>query len=156
MNKYLRPTTVNDIAFLAPKLRQADRNECLAATGREPLGVLKDGLRLGDKTMTMVAPTGIPVGMLGVGKSIIQDAGVIWLCATDDIEKYQMTFLRNSKKVLRLLQQDYLALHNCVDARNELHINWLRWMGFTFIKKHEKWGVGQKPFLEFIRIQQNV
>ena len=156
MNKYLRPTTVDDVTFLAPNLRQADRNECLAATGREPLGVILDGLRLADTTMTMVAPTGIPVGIVGVGKSVIKDAGVIWLCATDDIEKYQMTFLRNSKKVLSLLQHDYLALHNCVDARNELHIKWLKWMGFTFINKHESWGVGQKPFLEFIRIKQHV
>ena len=48
MNKYLRPTTVEDVMFLAPNLRQADRNECLAATGREPLGVLLQGLRLAD------------------------------------------------------------------------------------------------------------
>lgn len=156
MNKYLRPTTVDDVAFLAPNLRQADREECLAATGREPLGPLLDGLRMGDKTYTMVAPTGVPVGLLGVGKSIIPDAGVIWLSATPDIEKYQITFLRHSKAVLKQLQQDYLVLHNCVDARNELHIKWLKWMGFTFIAKHEKWGVQQRPFHEFVRMKQDV
>ena len=152
MNKYLRPTTVEDVMFLAPNLRQADRNECLAATGREPLGILLDGLRLADKTMTMVAPTGIPVGIVGVGKSAVEDAGSIWLCATDDIEKYQMTFLRNSKQVLKQLQQEYLVLHNFADARNELHITWLRWMGFSFINKHEQWGFEQRPFYEFVRI----
>lgn len=156
MNKYLRPTSVNDVTYLAPRLRKADYNECLAATGREPLCVLLDGLRLGDQTFTMVAPTGVPVGMVGVGKSIIPDAGVIWLCATPDIEKYQITFLRNSKAVLKQLQQDYLALHNCVDARNELHIKWLKWMGFTFIKKHERWGFEQRPFHEFVRIKTDV
>ena len=152
MNKYLRPTTVEDVMFLAPNLRQADRKECLAATGREPLGVLLDGLRLADTTMTMVAPTGIPVGIVGVGKSAVEDAGSIWLCATDDIEKYQMTFLRNSKQVLKQLQQEYLVLHNFADARNELHIKWLRWMGFSFINKHEQWGFEQRPFYEFVRI----
>jgi len=156
MNKYLRKTDYDDVYFLAPRLRQADYDECLAATGREPLGVLLDGLKLGDQTYTMVAPTGVPVGMLGVAKSIIPDAGVIWLCATPDIEKYQMTFLRHSKAVLKHLQQDYLALHNCVDARNDLHIKWLKWMGFTFITKHERWGVQQRPFHEFVRIKQDV
>ena len=35
MNKYLRPTSVNDVIFLAPNLRQADRNECVAASEHE-------------------------------------------------------------------------------------------------------------------------
>ena len=152
MNKYLRKTDYDDVYFLAPRLRQADYDECLAATGREPLGALLDGLKYGDTTLTMVAPTGVPVGLLGVGKSLIKDAGTIWLCATDDIEKYQITFLRHSKQVLHKLQQDYLVLHNYVDARNELHIKWLKWMGFSFINKHERWGVEQRPFYEFVRI----
>lgn len=152
MNKYLRETTLEDIKFLAPNLRKADYEECLAATGREPYGVLAEGLDWGDQNYTMVAPTGIPVGLLGVGKSIIEDAGSIWLCATDDIVKYQMTFLRHSKQVLKELQQDYLALHNYVDARNSLHIKWLKWMGFTFINRFERFGVEQRPFYEFVRI----
>ena len=152
MNQYLRETDYDDVYFLAPRLRQADYNECLAASGREPLGVLLDGLKYGDTTLTMIAPTGVPVGILGVGKSSIKDAGSIWLSATDDIQKYQMTFLRHSKQVLRKLQQDYLVLHNYVDARNELHIKWLKWMGFTFINKHERWGFEQRPFYEFVRI----
>jgi hypothetical protein len=36
MNKYLTPTSVNDLDYIAPKLRQADKNECLAATGKAP------------------------------------------------------------------------------------------------------------------------
>ena len=153
MNKYLRETTIDDIAFLAPNLRQADKNECQAATGRKPYDVMADGLKWGDKTLTMVAPTGIPVGLLGVGRSMIEDAGNIWLTATDDIEKYQMTFLRHSKRVLHELQQDYLVLHNFVDARNSLHIKWLKWMGFSFINKFENFGVEQRPFFEFVRIK---
>ena len=156
MNKYLRETTTDDIDFLAPNLRQADRNECLAATGCEPHNVMLEGLKQGEKTLTMVAPTGIPVGLLGVGKSIIEDAGAIWLVATDDIEKYQMTFLRHSKRVLKELQQDYLALHNYVDARNSLHIKWLKWMGFKFINKFDRFGVEQRPFYEFVRINECV
>jgi hypothetical protein len=115
-----------------------------------------EGLKMGDKTLTMVAPTGIPVGLLGVGKSMIEGAGSIWLLATDDIEKYQITFLRHSKKVLKELQQDYLALHNYVDARNSLHIKWLKWMGFTFINKLDRFGVEQRPFYEFVRINECV
>jgi hypothetical protein len=87
---------------------------------------------------------------------MIEGAGSIWLLATDDIEKYQITFLRHSKKVLKELQQDYLALHNYVDARNSLHIKWLKWMGFTFINKLDRFGVEQRPFYEFVRINECV
>ena len=152
-NKYLTPTTVDDVVYLAPRLRKADRSECLAATGREPIGVLMDGLRLGDVTLTMRSPTdGERVGIVGVVPSYIEGAGAIWLCATDNIHQHQISFLRKSKTFLPLLQRNYLALHNCVDARNTVHIKWLKWMGFTFIKKHEHWGVERRLFYEFVRI----
>ena len=51
MNKYLRITTKDDIDFLAPNLRQADINECLAATGCKPVGIMLEGLKMGDKTL---------------------------------------------------------------------------------------------------------
>jgi hypothetical protein len=33
-----------------------------------------------------------------------------------------------------------------------VHIRWLRWMGFTFIKSHPKYGAEGRLFLEFVRI----
>ena len=39
-----------------------------------------------------------------------------------------------------------------VDARNELHIKWLKFMGFKFIQRHENFGVAKLPFYEFLRI----
>ena len=152
-NKYLTPATVDYVVYVAPRLRKADRSECLAATGREPIGVLMDGLRLGDVTLTMRSPKdGQRVGIVGVVPSYVEGAGAIWLCATDDIYQHQISFLRKSKTFLPLLQRNYLALHNCVDARNTVHIKWLKWMGFTFIKKHEQWGVEKRLFYEFVRI----
>ena len=152
MAKYLTPTTVEDVEFIAPKLRQADYNECLAATGKEPLGVLLTSLELCDKAFTLRSPSGGRVGLCGTAPSPIEGAGVVWMVATDDIYQHQMTFLRNSKEALDYLAGDYIALHNCVDARNKLHIKWLKWMGFTFINEHKKWGHEQRPFYEFVRI----
>ena len=152
MDKHLIPTTVEDVEYIAPRLREADRQECTAATGKDPLEILKMSLLIGDITLTLTATDGTRVGLLGVAKSHLPDAGVIWLCATDDIYQYQMTFLRRSKKVLPKLLELYPVLHNAVDARNELHIKWLKWMGFTFIKRHEEWGAEKRPFYEFVRI----
>jgi hypothetical protein len=155
-NKLLTPTTVEDVDFIAPKLRQADYEECKAATGNEPLGVLHNGLDIGDITLTLRSPNGERVGLCGVVKSDLENAGVVWMCATDDIYQYQMTFLRNSKEALAYLGQDYSLLYNCVDARNTVHMKWLDWMGFTFINKHENYGAESRPFYEFVRINKNV
>ena len=152
-DKYLTPTSVNDLDYIAPRLRQADRNECLAATGKEPLGILYQSLLLGDITLTMRTPEGERVGLCGIAPSPFSNAGVVWMCATDAIMKHQMAFLRRSKAALDYLGADYDVLHNCVDARNTVHIKWLKWMGFSFINKHETYGVEQRPFYEFIRIR---
>ena len=149
----LQKTTVEDVVYIAPKLRQADKNECLAATGKAPLSVLYTSLMIGDMTLTMRSPDGERVGLCGVASSPIDDAGVVWMCATDDIYQYQMAFLRRSKAALDYLAEDYLLLHNCVDARNTLHIKWLKWMGFTFITKHENYGAEGRLFYEFLRMK---
>ena len=39
-----------------------------------------------------------------------------------------------------------------MDARNDLHIKWLKWMKFTFINKVNEFGYEKKPFYEFIKI----
>ena len=154
MDKLLTPTTVEDIDFVAPRLRKADYNECTASTGKQPRGVLHRSLDLGAISLTLRAPDGNRVGLCGVvNSSHIEGAGVVWMVATDDIYQHQTTFLRNSKRALNHLSENYLVLFNCVDARNSVHIKWLRWMGFTFINKHENYGAEKRPFYEFVRIK---
>ena len=152
MDKLLTPTVVEDVDFIAPRLRKADYNECLASTGQQPLGVLLNSLNLGDISLTLRAPNGDRVGLCGVVPSALKEAGVVWMVATDDIHQHQTTFLRNSKRALQNLSKDYLVLFNCVDARNSVHIKWLKWMGFTFINKHENYGAEKRLFYEFVRI----
>jgi hypothetical protein len=43
-------------------------------------------------------------------------------------------------------------LWNIVDARNELHIRWLKRFGFVALKKHPQVGPQGLPFFEFVRI----
>ena len=153
MDKLLTPTTVEDIDYVSPRLRIADYNECLAAVGKQPRDVLHISLNLGDISLTLRAPNGERVGLCGVVPCpSIPEAGVVWMVATDDIYQHQITFLRNSKRALQDLSKDYLVLFNCVDARNEVHIKWLKWMGFTFINKHENYGAEKRLFYEFVRI----
>ena len=95
---------------------------------------------------TIVDKENVPVGMFGVSKE-----GAIWLLASNDIYRIRFSFLRESRKVIDFLNQKYPTLWNYVDCRNELHIRWLKWCGFKFLRK-TNYGVLQQPFYEFIKL----
>ena len=151
MKGYVRASTQDDVDYLADNLRPEDAREVIASHGST-----KEALQLGfdesDECWTIVVTdTNEIAGMYGVGK---QDAmtGVVWLLTSPAIEKVWLPFLRGSRQWVKDINTKYPILTNAVDAEYELAINWLKFVGFTFIKKHNSWGVGNKPFLEFVRI----
>ena len=89
--------------------------------------------------MAVIDKEGEVVCIIGV-RSITNTIGQVWLLASPRIEKLSIPFLRNSRIVTELFTKDHKLLFNYVDARNKLHIKWLKWCGFTFINKHEKFG----------------
>ena len=99
MDKILTPTTVEDIDHLAPKLRKADKQECLAYTGQMPLSILHTALLHGDITLTLRTPEGKRIGICGVAPSPFEKAGVIWMCATDAIIVFK--YLLKKESLLR-------------------------------------------------------
>ena len=149
--EYVRPATIDDLNYLAPRLREADVEEIKAACGIEPWAALLLEYDLSEEKITMVGEQGEAVGIYGITPVTRLDA-LVWLHATEDLKNYPFQFLRRCRAEVNRLNQKYPVLWNFVDARNELHINWLRWCGFTFIKRHEEHGVQKKPFYEFVRI----
>ena len=71
--------------------------------------------------------------------------------ATNDLQKIQIAFLKECRKVIKVFNKKYRILWNYVDCRNQLHIRWLKWCGFRFINKTNR-GILNKPFYEFIKI----
>ena len=142
----IRKTIIKDIDYLAPRLRQEDKREVLDGTGMTPYQALLAGYMQSEICLTIIDTEDVPVGMFGVGKE-----GNIWLLATPEIKRIRFSFLRESRKVVKLLNKKYRLLWNYVDCRNELHLRWLKWCGFTFLRKI-KYGVNQKPFYEFVKL----
>ena len=142
----IRKTIPKDIEFLAPRLRYEDKREVLDSVGLTPYQALTDGFNLSQICLTIVDTKNIPVGMFGVSED-----GAIWLLASPDIKRIRFSFLRESRKVVNLLNYKYKILWNFVDCRNELHLRWLKWCGFKFLRKIN-YGVNQKPFYEFIKL----
>ena len=152
MKVHVRQSTQSDVEYLCDNLRPEDREEVLASHGttREALQV---GFDESEECWTIVVTdTDEIAGIYGLSK-YDKTMAVPWLLTTPAIKKVWLPFLRGSRKWVEKANQKYPLLTNAVDADYTVAINWLRFVGFTFIKKHEKWGVGNKPFLEFVRIR---
>ena len=149
-HNHFRLTTIEDLKFLAPRLRYEDKREILASTGLLPYEALLKGYLENVIVFTIVNTKNKPVGIFGVN-DCGNGLGAIWLVATNDLSTVQISFLRQCREVVKVFNNKYKILWNFVDCRNSLHIKWLKWCGFKFINK-QKYGVLNKPFYEFIRI----
>lgn len=147
----VRFSILEDCYTIANNIREDDRREILAVSGGDPLDALVQGFMFSDKPRTVLAGNTV-CAMFGSGQ-VEPNVGAVWLLGTDDINNISRQFLRESKKWLDELYENYDLLFNYVDERNTVHIKWLKWLGFDFIKRHEQFGVGQLPFFEFVRIK---
>ena len=147
---HFRLTSLEDLKYLAPRLRYEDKREILASVGMIPLDALLFSYSNSDLVFTIVSPKDEAVAIFGVGR-LENGVGGVWLLATDNLKDIKFAFLKENKKVINFLNTKYKILWNFVDCRNSLHIKWLKWCGFKFINK-QKYGVLNKPFYEVIKI----
>ncbi|MAK29815.1 phage protein Gp13 family protein [Acinetobacter sp.] len=157
MKAFVRDSNLKDAIDMAHNVRSADCNEIKALRGSnyDMVEVLKDGIEMSDCPKT-VEFNKEPIAIFGIVQSQDIDIklGWVWLLGTNKIKDIKIQFLRESKKHLQEQEQDYDVIANYVDVRNEVHIKWLRWLGFNFIRKIESHGAEQRPFYEFARINQ--
>ena len=147
---HLRLATEVDCIYLSENLRKEDIQEIKAVMGNvPPLLSLLIGHKLSAVPLVICDAESKPVAMLGVVPNGL--IGFIWMVGTDDLKKISLSFLRNSKDVCDVLKGKHQILHNYVDKRNKLHINWLKWMGFTIINEIN-YGIENRKFYEFVKI----
>ena len=148
---YVERATEQDASRMAGSLRSCDRNEIAAVTVRPAVRVLIDGVKQSSPCFTIKTTDGRPCGIFGTRDSGDPQSGVVWMLGTDDLTANRRTFLRHSKRWLNELHKKYKMLYNVIDARNEVHLNWLEWMGFEFIEEIENYGVEKRKFILFSR-----
>ena len=147
---YLRKANLQDLRYVADNMRDIDKLEVLYQTGQEPRQALQLSYMCSNVNMTIADDNDQPIGLCGV-----VSGGVIWMIATDKLfenKKYRIQLIRKGRKWVEGLLKKYKVLYNFVYAENDSAIKWLKSLGFTFIKYHEKYGIQGKPFYEFLRI----
>lgn len=155
MKGFVRDTVETDVKFIASEMREADVAEIKAFSGKSPEEALRTGLAtraFGGQVKTICLGNGYPVGMYGIVPTDVPGVGVVWMLASERITPLHRQFLRESRQGIDELCKGYRLVFNFTDARNHVHHRWIKWSGFTIIRKHEAFGVEQRPFLEFVRI----
>lgn len=151
---FIRPATLDDANYIAPRLREADKAECDASLACPAEWVLPQFALHGYRCWAFGLNDGTPVGLFGVDPAPgAPQVGIAWACSTPVVTQYKYDFLRRSPEILGKLHAEFPILTNTVDARNTLHHRWLRWLGFSFLREFPTWGARNLPFYEFARLR---
>jgi len=151
---FVRPAVVDDVVYLSTCLRQADLDEIKANCGLDPKDALMVGFECSSQCYTGVYNNN-PFIIFGATPTT-EGVGACWALGSDDLLKARREFLRQSEYWIDKLHEEYPLLFNYVDARNTVHIRWLKWLNFKFINLHKEFGEGRLPFYEFVRITNHV
>jgi len=143
-----RQSIAEDVAILAPNLREQDRREIFCSHGVTPLEALSISFTKAVECNSIEDHNGHLVGMFGVSQA--KDTGVPWLLATDDLPKKanQRSFITQGKDWIKDIQSRYEQLSNRVHADNKISIRWLRSLGFSF-DQEAIWGYRPSRFIRF-------
>lgn len=143
----VRPSVQEDVSYLAEHLRQSDINEIWASNHIKPQDALEQGID--GSIYCRTAENGNPICIWGIAPVyIVGDSATVWMLATDDLEKYKVKFIRESRKYINEMLEFYPMLFNYVDARNLKSIAWLKMCGATMLDA-QPYGVEGLPFHYF-------
>lgn len=150
MSKFLRPVRDEDLAWVSRNMRDADAQECKAAAGMAPELALLLSTKVATECHTMVSPSGEAVGICGLGPGLTDNDRQVWMLCTNDLLKHKRLFLEESRAWIEEKSKRYL-LWNHVDARNTVHVRWLKWLGANFHGSHTSPYTGT-PLLHFTKV----
>jgi hypothetical protein len=148
---------MEDAQYVAANLRDADRDEVLAACNLDPRLVLPLFIQEGREVWAAGVESNDRAEILyGVDPvECCPGAGTIWLLSTPVLYQYPVEFVVRSKELLDQFHERYELLGNYIDERNTRHIRWLKYMGFKILQRVECFGAQSRPFLEFASFRLN-
>jgi len=127
------PARAWHVREIAGRMRQADRDEVFAASGKCPASALSISYRRSSMRMTGLVD-GRPEVMFGVADlNVLAGVGAPWLLGTSAVDENYVAFLRRSVSWRNQLSARYPVLRNFVDMRNRASVRWLRWLGFSIL-----------------------
>lgn len=148
----VRPAIPDDARLLAPRLRTDDRREIEAVTGEHPHEAILRSIISSDPCYAVVDDQTAPIGAFGTTADR-GDIGIVWCLGSDALVQRPLLFLRHSLSWIAHLHDRHNTLWNVVDARNQAHLRWLAWCGFSIIDVYQEYGVQKRPFYKVGRLR---
>lgn len=128
MKPYYRKATITDALRVAANIREEDRQE-IEGLGHSPLALVWCVETSAHATAFFNKDNEL-VGVAGIGPDDRPGVGQVWMICTPHITKNPHTFVREAKRWLKRVGEDYDLLWNRVDARNKYHHKLLKLLGF--------------------------
>ncbi len=142
------PVTQEHVTAAAMDMRPADRAEVWALAHLTPLRALEVSVKGSNRPWAGLYGDDV-LCLFGVSEmTLISRVGVPWMLSTHNMAKHVQAVGRTSLRYIRQLRREYDWLENYVDARHELSIKWLEWMGFT-LEPALPFGIDRLPFHRF-------
>ena len=152
--------------WIADRLRDADKAEVRAATGKSPREVIEDSVVTSKLAFTVrKTRASDPFAIFGVSDAGMVDGayfgldrpavlvGLVWMVGTPEMEKNRIAIAKESRWWIDLLGKNYDALYNLVYAENSLHRKWLDFTGFKFMPG-VPFGPNDEFFIPFFRLTE--
>lgn len=160
---FIREAVAEDVFPVAVSMRLADAAEC-EASGYTQEDALAMSFRSSEGSRWTIVDGDEPIAMFGAADctdALTPDAdgriGSPWLLGKDAlVTTHKSWFLRNTPKIVGAADDRYSQFFNKVDARNTIHVRWLRWAGFLILPPRP-WGPFGMDFHFFYRkVDQHV
>lgn len=148
-----RRSVIPDIPPIAVDMRPADRDEVMAAVGMNPHQALLQGYLSSTECFTIYEiDGGLPVGMFGYTEVEPKLSACVWMLGSNRLLKNRWTFLKRSREWVDYIHARYPMMYNVIDRRNTLHIRWIEWLGFKFVRIIPNYGTQKLEFVEFVKV----
>jgi hypothetical protein len=147
---YVRASSIFDCGKLAKVMRKEDKQEIWLSSKADPLQTLFRGYS-GDKCWTGIDADGEVFIMFGVSRKD-EFTGVVWMLASDGLMNVKRPFIRECHSYVEQMFEGYDLLANHVWSKNEVHLKWLKWLGFKFLPATPI-GIEGELFYEFYKLR---
>lgn len=125
------PTTIEHINYISSHLKEDEKREVFRMGHPDPHHLLRYSFVISSVCYTWVY-NHIPLLVAGIGKySVFDDFSTIWLASTPHASNHKTTLIRNSKRMLALLNNDNKILGTHIDGELKSTLKWVKLLGFT-------------------------
>lgn len=140
------------VGAILADVRPKDRSEWVCGTGLPLALALRAAFALSDDVRVALDPEGVPLAAWGLDAEEAPTTlnRSVWLVATNRAEKHILSFHRFLGPELNRLHDRAETLYALADNRNEVHLRWLRRIGFERVRQSPSGPLGL-PYTLFRR-----